>query len=220
MSYDPAVIFEHSERKKYSHFLRNYSKNGKHHRHDLYKTLIPTFRDYYFKQRMTGITDYTDIIIGFQNAVKPKEFYPYPTAYRKWIENWEKAIVKAQTEREKCNIVETADVERSRMTTDKMIQDGANKLSLLLMNNAQLTLENAALEEDQLGKRSIAGKKLAVSVLSGLTKLTQGNRSLELKEKANDRDNIGFFMNLIREAKAGKLTEETLELLTQPNEKI
>ena len=220
MNYIPAEIFEHARRKKYAHFLRSYALNGKYEKYDQYKELIPSFREWYFKQRMEGVTDYTDIIIGFQNDVKPKLFLPYPQTYKKWINSWEEVVCKTLELNTSDDIIETANAERVALTSDEELRVGSKKLAKLLLADANETMKAVREEDDTLSSTAIRGKKHAVSVLNSMSKMTQGNRALELKEKADDRDSVGFFMDLIRQSKSGRMSPETLELLKQSNDKI
>lgn len=203
--------------KKTDYKLGNYSVDGKYMKIADIQPLISKFRDFYFEKRIkqAGMS-YRDIMLEFQKSISPEKFAPYSGVYKNWIKEWERNVDDFRYEQEKNKQIAIATEAKARirqLPTDDRIAMGANQLGEKLLQNAAKTMEEIETKHNPVSDTALKGKKYVVSVLTNITKLAQGNKALALKQKADSREELGFFFDLLKVAKAGNMDEKSLELL-------
>jgi len=182
------------------------------------RDLIPQFKKFYYEIKKKTKQKYSSIkiITEFQDVIDPETFCPFPNQYQMWRRKWDLDI-SDQLYNEKHGGAPDKRVVKfveEEAPSESDLELGTKTLAGELINDAARILKkDQELEEiftpDELMKR----RTYILNVMTHVTKLVQGKEGLKLKASANQRENAGFLMDLLRQASSGTISPETIAIL-------
>src|SRR3972149_7281547 len=152
-------------------------------------------------------------------------FHPSISQVRTWRKKWDLDLIQQMTDKdikiiERKNvhqIIKTRDDNRKLVlgaADDEQLEAGVRTLGGELLNDAmQMLRDDQELEEIYTDETLIKRRNYIVNVFSHATRLVHGEAASMLKASAEKRDTAGFFMSLLSQATAGKLSDEQIALL-------
>ena len=193
------------------------------------KDLIPTFKEYYYEEKVKNFRMTPgDIIRKFNQEVaypQNRTFHPYTNQFKIWRTKWDRDILEKNkgggleiTEQKQIlQIINTRDKDDNIVLGapgDGELEAGARTLAGELTNDALTMLrDDQALEELYTDEELLRRRNYIVNVFSHVTKLVHGKAALLLKASQEKRENASFLMNLLAKATSGKITEEEIDML-------
>ena len=216
---DNNIPVQTSNTKKFS-FYENF--DGCYHKVNEIRDLIPQFKDFYCAvKRKEPRKSAIKIINDYNTQIVPLTFFPWEKQYRLWRKKWDAELMAIQGYREEQKeirqLIKVKDEQNALITpTDESLEAGAKTLGGELLNDAMSILKKDQ-EEEELYEDEIIVKRrnYVLNVFNYITKSVHGKEALRLKSNAEKRETMGFLMNLMSHATAGKMTDNELELLKQ-----
>ena len=188
-------------------------------------SLIPSFKEYYFLCRRADMkASAIQIVIDFNEKIRPLRFYPYPTQYQSWRKKWDRQMLLelgfeetriAEAKRIR-DVVKVRDEERAvtLVPSEDELEGGIKTLGGMLVNDAVSMLQDdKELEDLYTSDEMVKRKTYALNVFAHVTRHVQGKEALKIKKHAEGRETAGFLMNLLNRAKAGKVSESDMAVL-------
>lgn len=196
--------------------------NGRYHKVGEIKDLISQFKAFYYAEKRKDPTrSAIKIINDFNKQIKPLTFFPWEKQYRLWRKKWDADLLAEQgykqQEREIRHLVKLRDEESAFIVPNEdTLEVGAKTLAGELLNDAFNILKTD--QETDAGYTSdeeIRRRNYVLNVYNYVTKAVYGKEALRIKSNKDKRETVDFLMVILRQATAGKITEEELNLLKQ-----
>jgi hypothetical protein len=199
-------------------FYENF--NGQYHKIDEIADLIPKFKMFYYAEKEKDLSrSAIKIINDFNAQIAPLTFFPWERQYRLWRKKWDAELLalKGYQEQQKgiCQIVRIKDGRNAMIVpTEKSLEYGADTLAGELINDAMSILKSDQ-DNEELYKDEIIVKRrnYVLNVFNHVTKSVHGKEALRLKSNTGRRETMGFLMNLMNLATAGKISNNDLAIL-------
>ncbi|MDD2785996.1 MAG: hypothetical protein PHS79_03830 [Patescibacteria group bacterium] len=211
------VPIQTSNTKKFS-FYENF--NGHYHKIEEIRDLIPQFKAFYYDEKRKDPTRSAIKIINDYNVqITPLTFFPWEKQYRLWRKKWDAELLAQEGYREQQKELQQLVRVRNEQNTlmvpaDEALEAGTKTLGAELLNDAMSILkrdqsDEEAYEDDIIVKR----RNYVLNVFNYVTKSSHSKEALRIKSNAEKRETMGFLMDLMSRATAGKMTNEDIELL-------
>jgi hypothetical protein len=214
---DHNIPVQTSNTKKFS-FYENF--DGHYHKINEIRDLIPQFKAFYYaeKRREPGRSA-IKIINDFNAQIAPLTFFPWEKQYRLWRKKWDTELLALEgyqeQQKEVRQLIKVRDEQNALVVpADETLENGAKTLAGELLNDAMSILkkdqdEEGLYEDDIIVKR----RNYVLNVYNYITKSAHSKEALRLKSNADKRETMGFLMDLMSLATAGKMSAEDLALL-------
>ncbi|HRY62772.1 MAG TPA: hypothetical protein P5056_03325 [Candidatus Paceibacterota bacterium] len=214
---DHNIPIQTSNTKKFS-FYENF--DGHYHKINEIRDLIPQFKAFYYaeKSKEPGRSA-IKIINDFNAQIAPLTFFPWEKQYRLWRKKWDTELLALEGYQEQQKEVRQLIKVRNEQNAlvvpaDETLEDGAKTLAGELLNDAMNILKKDQ-DEEELYEDDIIVKRrnYVLNVYNYITRSAHSKEALRLKSNADKRETMGFLMDLMSLATAGKMTDEDLALL-------
>ncbi len=186
------------------------------------RDLITPFKEYYYEKKMAN-PDLTsrDIILSFNESIKPDTFFPYPEQFRRWRRIWDAEIIyklevaKMTMDSPAVIAVRTRDKDNKFVIpTDNELGDGARNLAGELMNDAMTMLKNDQGHEDLYEDEVIVKRRhYILNVFNYVIRAVNTKEALNIRKSQEKRETAGFLMDLVRRSTAGGISDNDMTLL-------
>lgn len=188
--------------------------------------MLAGFKDLYYQKKLADLKVSTkEVVLAFNETIKPERFHPYPTQLRNWVRKWDKDILE-QLNYKKAELVKKGDVMQVIKTRaqdqslaygvpeDESLEAGVRTLAGELLNDGlQMLRDDQELAEIYDNDELIKRRTYVLNVLGHVTKTVHGKANIMLKASQEKRETASFLMDLMREAASGKLSKEKLDIL-------
>lgn len=213
------VPIQTSNTKKFS-FYENF--DGRYHKVHEIRDLIPQFKAFYYAEKRKDPSMSAIKIINAYNAqIAPLAFFPWEKQYKSWRKKWDAELLAIEgyqeEQKEVRQLIKVRD-ERSALIVpeDETLEAGARTLAGELLNDAMGILKKDQEEEDLYDDDIIVKRRnYVLNVYNHVTRSAHSKAALNLKSNAEKRQTMGFLMDLMSMATAGKLSEDDMSLLKQ-----
>lgn len=218
------VPIQNSNTKKFS-FYENF--DGRYHKVHEIRDLIPQFKAFYYAEKRKDLSMSAIKIINAYNAkITPLTFFPWEKQYKSWRKKWDAELLAIQgyheEQKEVRQLIRVRD-ERNALVVpeDETLEAGARTLGGELLNDALGILKKDQ-EEEELYDDDIIVKRrnYVLNVYNYVTRSSHSKEALRLKSNAEKRETMGFLMDLMSRATAGKMTDDELDLLKQTTSSV
>jgi len=214
---DRNIPVQTSNTKKFS-FYENF--DGHYHKINEIRDLIPQFKAFYYaeKSKESGRSA-IKIINDFNAQITPLTFFPWEKQYRLWRKKWDAELLAVagyqEQQKEVRQLIKVRDEQNVLVVpADETLEDGAKTLAGELLNDAMNILKKDQDEEELYEDEIIVKRRnYVLNVYNYITKSAHSKEALRLKSNADKRETMGFLMDLMSLATAGKMTDEDLALL-------
>lgn len=211
------IPIQNSNTKKFS-FYENF--DGRYHKIAEIRDLIPQFKAFYYAEKRKDPSMSAIKIINAYNAqITPLTFFPWEKQYKSWRKKWDGELLAIQgyqeEQKEVRQLIKVRD-ERNVLVApeDETLEAGARTLAGELLNDAMDILKQDQSDEDLYEDDIIVKRRnYVLNVYNYVTKSTHSKAALMLKSNAEKRQTMGFLMDLMSLATAGKMTDEDMDLL-------
>lgn len=201
-------------------FYENF--DGRYHKVNEIRDLIPQFKVFYYAEKHKEPGRSAIKIINDYNAqIIPLTFFPWEKQYKSWRKKWDAELLSIQgyqeQQKEVRQLIRVRD-ERNTLIApeDETLEAGARTLAGELLNDALDILKRDQAEEELYEDEIIVKRRnYVLNVYNYITRSSHSKEALRLKSNAEKRETMGFLMDLMSRATAGKMTDEELELLKQ-----
>ena len=201
-------------------FYENF--DGHYHRVNEIRDLIPQFKAFYYAEKRKEPGRSAIKVINDYNAqIAPLTFFPWEKQYRLWRKKWDAELLAIQgykeQQKEIRQIIRVRDEQNALIVpTDESLETGSRTLAGELLNDAMDILKRDQESEEAYEDEIIVKRRSYVlNVYNYITRSSHSKEALRLKSNSEKRETMGFLMDIMNMATAGKLTEENLELLKQ-----
>ena len=185
---------------------------------------LSAYKDFYFERKIekpkTGVIE---IVKSFNEMIAPDMFHPYPTQLRHWHTKWNRSILEQQHDgvdeiapKNVPQVVQTRDDngKLAIVPREAALEAGAKTLGGELLNDAFTMLkEDQDLEELYSSNELMRRRNYILNVMSHITSLVHKKQELMLKANAEKRETANFLINILRQATAGQVKPDDVELL-------
>lgn len=216
---DQNIQVHTSNAKKFS-FYENF--NGRYHKVNEIRDLIPQFKAFYYAEKRKEPERSAIKIINDYNAqIVPLTFFPWEKQYRLWRKKWDAELLAIEgyqeQQKEVRQLIKVRNEENALIPpSDESLEDGAKTLAGELLNDALDILKRDQGKEELYEDEIIVKRRnYVLNVYNYITRSAHSKEALRLKSNAEKRETMGFLMDLMSRATAGKMTDEELELLKQ-----
>ena len=184
--------------------------------------MIAVFKDYYLEARRLDLDKSAMAILRDFNAkYEIANFYPYPHQYKVWRKKWDDVVMKEkgllEVEKRMKNTLKIRDEERGLLMvpSNEGLEEAADTLGGLLANDAIEMLQNDQEQEDFYSSDELVKRKSYVlNVFSHITKKVQGKEALKLKRASGAVETGNFLINILNQARSGKMTTQEMDVLS------
>lgn len=216
---DRNIPVQTSNTKKFS-FYENF--DGHYHKINEIRDLISQFKAFYYaeKRREPGRSA-IKVINDFNVQIAPLTFFPWEKQYRLWRKKWDAELLALagyqEQQKEVRQLIKVRDEKNALVVpADETLENGAKTLAGELLNDAMNILKNDQNEEELYEDDIIVKRRnYVLNVYNYITKSAHSKEALRLKSNADKRETMGFLMDLMSLATAGKMSDEDLALLKQ-----
>lgn len=199
-------------------FYENF--DGHYHKVHEIRDLIPQFKAFYYAEKRKDLSMSAIKIINAYNAqITPLTFFPWEKQYKSWRKKWDAELLAIQgyheEQKEVRELVKVRD-ERSALIVpeDETLEAGARTLAGELLNDAMGILKQDQEQEDLYEDDIIVKRRnYVLNVYNHVTRSAHSKEALRLKSNAEKRETMGFLMDLMSHATAGKITDDQMEIL-------
>jgi|SRR3989344_5140624 len=213
------IPIQYSNTKKFS-FYENF--DGRYHKINEIRDLIPQFKAFYYAEKRKEPGKSAIKIINAYNAqIAPLTFFPWEKQYKLWRKKWDAELLAIEgyqeQQKEVRQLIKVRDEENALITpTDESLESGAKTLAGELLNDAMSILKKDQ-EEEELYEDEIIVKRrnYVLNVYNYVTRSAHSKEALRIKSNAEKRETMGFLMDLMSRATAGKMTDDDMVLLRQ-----
>ena len=214
---DRNIPVQTSNTRKFS-FYENF--DGHYHKINEIRDLIPQFKVFYYaEKRKDPGWSAIKIINDFNAQIAPLTFFPWEKQYRLWRKKWDAELLAIQgyqeQQKEVHQLIKVRDEQNAMVVpADDALENGAKTLAGELLNDAMGILKKDQ-EDEELYEDDIIIKRrnYVLNVYNYITRSAHSKEALRLKSNADKRESMGFLMDLMSRATAGKMTDEELALL-------
>lgn len=213
------VPIQTSNTKRFS-FYENF--DGHYHKVHEIRDLIPQFKAFYYAEKRKDPSMSAIKIINAYNAqIAPLTFFPWEKQYKLWRKKWDVELMAIQgyqeEQKEIRQLIKVRDDQNAlTVPSDDSLEAGARTLGGELLNDAMNILKKDQEEEDLYEDEIIVKRRnYILNVYNYVTRSTHSKEALRLKSNSEKREAMGFLMDIMSMATAGKLTDEDMELLRQ-----
>lgn len=217
---DHNIPIQNSNTKRFS-FYENF--DGRYHKVSELRDLIPQFKAFYYAEKRKDPSMSAIKIINAYNAqITPLTFFPWEKQYKLWRKKWDAELLAIEgyqeQQREVRQLIRVRDEQNALIVpSDDSLEAGAKTLGGELLNDALSILKKDQEEEDLYEDEIIVKRRnYVLNVYNYITRSAHSKEALRLKSNDDKRQTMGFLMDLMSMATAGKLTDEDMELLRQP----
>lgn len=216
---DHNVQLHTSNTKRFS-FYENF--DGRYHKVNEIRDLIPQFKTFYYaeKRKEPGMSA-IKIINAFNAQITPLAFFPWEKQYKLWRKKWDAELLAIEgyqeQQKEVRQLIKVRDEQNALIVpSDDSLEAGAKTLGGELLNDALSILKKDQEEEDLYEDEIIVKRRnYVLNVYNYVTRSAHSKEALRLKSNSEKRETMGFLMDLMSMATAGKLTDDDMELLKQ-----
>ncbi len=194
--------------------------DGHYHKVGELRELIPQFRAFYLAERRKEATKSAIKIINeFNQSIAPLTFFPWEKQYRLWRKKWDAELIAERGYREEQRairqLVHLQDEQKAMIVPDEYaLESGARTLGGELLNDALSILKRDQESEDAYDDDIIVKRRnYVLNVFNYVMRATHNKEALNLKSNAEKRETADFMMTLLKSARAGKLTEDEMQLI-------
>ncbi len=213
------IPIQTSTTKKFS-FYENF--DGRYHKIAEIRDLIPQFKVFYYAEKRGDPGKSAIKIINAYNAqITPLTFFPWEKQYKSWRKKWDGELLAIQGYQEEQKqvrqLIKVRD-ERNVLVVpeDETLEAGARTLAGELLNDAMGILKQDQEEEEMYEDDIIVKRRnYVLNVYNYVTRSSHSKEALRIKSNAEKRETMGFLMDLMSRATAGKMSDDELELLKQ-----
>jgi hypothetical protein len=216
---DHNIQLHTSNTKRFS-FYENF--DGRYHKVNELRDLIPQFKAFYYAEKRKEPGKSAIKIINAYNAqITPLTFFPWEKQYKLWRKKWDAELMAIQgyqeEQKEIRQLIKVRDDQNvSIVPSDDSLEAGAKTLGGELLNDALSILKKDQEEEDLYEDEIIVKRRnYVLNVYNYVTRSAHNKEALRLKSNSEKRETMGFLMDLMSMATAGKLTDEDMALLKQ-----
>lgn len=218
------ISIQNSNSKKFS-FYENF--DGRYHKIHEIRDLIPQFKTFYYAEKRGDPSKSAIKIINAYNAqIAPLTFFPWEKQYKLWRKKWDAELLAIEgyqeQQKEVRQLIKIRDEENALIIpTDDSLENGAKTLAGELLNDAMSILKKDQADEELYEDEIIVKRRnYVLNVYNYVTRSSHSKEALRLKSNAEKRETMGFLMDLMSRATAGKMTDEELDLLKHSSGQI
>lgn len=197
--------------------------DGRYRKTEELRPHLAAFADFFKEKRFhpDGSKYSTLKIVDDFNATLPegeRTFWPNPSVYARWRKRWEAEIEgrlqDAQTRLANRTQNPLVRMEDGVPTEYTDIEQGAQSLAAELLNDARATLRETNEREEYFDDEVVVKRKMySLNVFNFVMKAAHTKQAIDLKRHAEGRETANFMLDLMKMARAGKLSTEARTLV-------